>query len=130
MMEYFMMVKKRKSLKHPRSSAFSVQNGFCFYCRQPMWSDDPSELSSEYNISRAQANILRCTGEHLVAYKDDGSSGKENIVAACWYCNQRRHRRKSNPSIKQYKIMIQRRLKQGRWHGLCLSVSDSSLNSL
>jgi len=116
------MSKKRNSLKRPRLSAFSKQNGCCFYCRQPMWADDPSALVSEYGISIGDAKQLKCTGEHLIAHKDGGNSGKENIVAACWFCNKQRHNRKTDLTSEQYKKMVRNRMYQGRWHGLCLTL--------
>ena len=111
------MFKKRKSLVIPRRFAYTKQKGRCYYCEQPMWSDDLSIFASMYNLSLRKAKIFQCTGEHLVAFKDGGSSTKNNIVAACWFCNQKRHRRKTNPTPEQYKQMIRNRLSHGRWHG-------------
>ena len=115
------MGKLRNSLVKPRTFAFSNQNGRCYYCNQPMSSSNLSKFSSKYAVSISQAMLLKCTGEHLVAHKDDGSSARNNIVAACWFCNSHRHRRKGNPSPEQYKEMVQRRLSDGRWHGLILA---------
>jgi 5-methylcytosine-specific restriction endonuclease McrA len=115
------MAKSRKSIVKPRTFAFSNQNGRCYYCNQPMSSGNLSEFSSKFAVSQRQAMILKCTGEHLVAFKDGGSSARNNIVAACWFCNNHRHRRKTNPSPEQYKRMVQQRLDRGRWHGLILA---------
>ncbi len=115
------MANTRKSLVTPRSHAFLKQDGFCYYCKQPMWVKDPLELSSKYELPLSKLKKLKCTGEHLVAFKDGGSSTKNNIVAACLYCNQQRHLRKTNPTPKQYEAMVQYRLSRGRWHGVRLN---------
>ena len=115
------MGKSRKPLVKPRTFAFTNQNGRCYYCNQPMSSGNLSKFSSEFDITLHEAKMLKCTGEHLVAHKDGGSSARNNIVAACWFCNDHRHRRKANPSPEQYKKMVQRRLNRGRWHGLILA---------
>jgi len=111
----------RKSLKIPRSHAFSAQKGCCYYCGQPMWKRDPGELVTKYSITLRQAKLLQCTGEHLVAHKDGGSSKSQNIVASCYFCNSRRHyggRKEIQP--EQYKARVIGRLSKGRWHGLAL----------
>lgn len=115
------MAKQRKSLIKPRSTAFKRQNGRCFYCNQPMWSGNPLEFASRHNITVDQAKRFMCTGEHLKAHKDGGRADQRNIVAACWYCNHNRHRRKNPPNPEQYKDLIQTRMSQGGWHNIRLS---------
>lgn len=110
------MPKSRKSLKQPRSTAFARQNGRCYYCNQPMWTKDLLSFASKYNATPSQVTHFQCTGEHLNAHQDGGSSAQKNIVAACRYCNQQRHRRKVALSPKQHKELIWRRMGQGRWH--------------
>ncbi len=88
------MAKPRKSLVKPRSIAFTRQAGYCFYCSQPMWSENPHEFASKHKITLGQAKRFQCTGEHLQAHQDGGSSKQHNIVAACLFCNQKRHQRK------------------------------------
>jgi len=115
------MAKTRKSLVTPRTIAFIRQEGICFYCKQPMWSGNPHEFASKFKISLAQAKRFRCTGEHLKAHCEGGSASPANIVAACCFCNQKRHRgRKEIPSPDQYKNLIQRRMDKGRWHDVRL----------
>jgi len=114
------MAKSRKSLAKPRSTAFSNQNGNCYYCKQPMCSDDPLGFSAKHGVSLRQTKILQFTGEHLVPHKDGGSSTRDNIVAVCRFCNQLRHKRNAAPSPEQYKKMVRFRMSQGRWHGLRL----------
>ena len=114
------MLKRRKSLVTSRSRAFSAQNGDCYYCNQPMWKNDPSELTSKYGIALHQAMYLQCTGEHLVAHKDGGGTGEKNIVAACKFCNLQRHKRKDDVAPQQFLHLVQQRLSKGRWHGIRL----------
>lgn len=112
---------KRSSLKKQRTRAFYSQGGVCYYCNQPMWNKKPQELTSQYPISSGQAQFLRCTGEHLESHSEGGSSGSINIVAACWYCNQNRHRRKNKLSPENFGKHARRRLSKGAWHGLNLA---------
>ena len=112
------MTKKRKSLAKPRHHSFLLQNGLCFYCNQPMWETDPTDFSKKYGITEKQARILKCTGEHLHAHQSGGKSSKNNIVAACFYCNQRRHRRKGELDPTQFKHHVVIRLNHGKWHGI------------
>ena len=115
------MAKSRKSLVKPRSIAFTRQAGRCFYCSQPMWSETPIEFASKHKITLGQAKRFQCTGEHLIAHQDGGTSTQKNIVAACLFCNQKRHQRKEAPHPEQYKELIHHRMNQGRWHDLRLS---------
>lgn len=115
------MARHRKSLVKPRSIAFTKQNGRCFYCNQPMWFGNPLEFASRHNITIGQAKLLMCTGEHLKAHKDGGKADHSNIVAACWYCNHNRLRRKNPPEPEQYKHQIQNRMSQGGWHSVRLN---------
>jgi len=110
------MSKQRKSLSKPRSKAFIHQLGYCYYCDQPMWLSKPDNFSSKYNISLKQTKRFQCTGEHLVAHQDGGTSKQANIVAACWFCNQQRHRRKIVLSPKDFKTFILKRMRKGHWH--------------
>lgn len=110
------MAQSRESLIKPRSTAFSLQAGRCFYCSQPMWSESPHEFASKHKITLGQAKRFQCTGEHLQAHKDGGSAKQHNIVAACLFCNKQRHSRKIAPPPDQYKKMIENRMAQGRWH--------------
>jgi hypothetical protein len=115
------MAKSRKSLIKPRSIAFTLQAGRCFYCSYPMWSENPHEFASKHKITLAQAKRFQCTGEHLRAHQDGGSSKQHNIVAACLFCNQKRHSRKEPPPPDQYKELIHQRMSQGRWHDVRLN---------
>jgi 5-methylcytosine-specific restriction endonuclease McrA len=115
------MAKSRKSLSVPRSLAFSNQSGRCFYCNEPMWAENPHEFALKHKITLGQAKHFQCTGEHLKAHKDGGTADQNNIVAACWFCNQKRHKRKTPLPPDQYKQLIDRRMTQGRWHDVRLN---------
>lgn len=115
------MAKTRKSLIKPRSIAFQYQHGHCFYCNQPMWSNDLSAFVSKYGLTLKQAWYFQCTGEHLKAHSNGGGANRSNIVAACRFCNQTRHRRKNPPDPIQYKQLVNSRMDKGRWHILRLT---------
>lgn len=115
-----LMTKKRTSLSALRKLSFTYQNGHCYYCNQPMWNSNPKEFSIKHNITIKQAKQLKCTGEHLLPHSLEGPATKKNIVAACHYCNQKRHRRENELSPTTYKSLVSRRLAKKRWHGLNL----------
>jgi hypothetical protein len=81
-----------------------------------MWSDNPLEFASKHGITLGQAQRFQCTGEHVEARQDGGTASLSNIVAACWFCNQRRHRRKRPPPSNVYKQLVRKRMSQRRWH--------------
>jgi hypothetical protein len=95
-----------------RAFAFKNQHGRCYYCRQPMWQKSPSEIG----LSLRHGRHFQCTAEHLQALQDGGRDTAGNIVAACWFCNSRRHRRGDPaPSPQAYKALVQQRMAAGRW---------------
>ena len=107
-------LKKISKIKHAK---FSLQNGLCFYCRQPMWRRNHEQFADQHAISLKQARHLQATAEHLVARSDGGLDVAENIVAACWYCNNHRHRAKQALSPDRYARKVAARLRRGKWHG-------------
>jgi 5-methylcytosine-specific restriction endonuclease McrA len=110
------MKTKRKPLKIPRTQAFIKQKGLCYYCQFPMWNKDPSEVLKKYNVSMKNLAHFKCTGEHLIAHSEGGSAKQSNIVAACWYCNSKRHQRKKQPNDIQFQKFVQYRIKLSRWN--------------
>ncbi|MCY1372197.1 hypothetical protein D9M69_593860 [compost metagenome] len=108
----------RKSLKNPRAQAFEAQGGRCYYCHLPMWQANPEHFAARHGLTLRQTQALRCTGEHPVAHKDGGGAGDGNIVAACRFCNQARHRRQCYLSPDQFKALVRKRLARGAWHPL------------
>ena len=103
-------------IKKLRSDAFRSQSGLCYYCKSAMWLNDIKSFAIKHSISINEAKRFQCTAEHLTARCDGGSNMKNNIVAACLFCNKKRHQRKNPPVPLKYLAFIQRRLKQGKWH--------------
>ncbi|MES2895899.1 MAG: HNH endonuclease [Pseudomonadota bacterium] len=85
-------------LKTLRALALSKQGGLCYYCAEPMLPSDGGRP-----VGR------RCTAEHLQARRAGGKNHASNVVAACFACNQGRHRRKGDLSPSQWKAKIERR---------------------
>lgn len=102
-------------LQRLRTDAFHAQKGRCCYCSLPMWNTLPDELKP-FGLSATTATPLRCTAEHLVAQQDGGRDVAGNIAAACWSCNQRRHKRKSPAPPEAYRVFVQKRVAKGKWH--------------
>lgn len=65
-----------------RVSLFEEQNGLCFYCGARMVLDveRPGKQTPDY----------ACTEDHLVPKSVGGSDARDNVVAACFGCNNRR----------------------------------------
>jgi 5-methylcytosine-specific restriction endonuclease McrA len=103
-------------LKTMRARAYISQNGSCYYCGVRMWLEDPHEIREKFGISRRAIRLIRCTAEHLHARSDGGSDAKANIVAACWFCNQTRHRRKRPLDALQFRNLVKKRVRAKRWH--------------
>lgn len=98
-----------KKLKKIRLLKFREQDGRCYYCDRQMW--EACDGSNTENRSN-----LICTAEHLQARRDGGRDSASNIVAACKWCNSRRHARPTSLGAAGYKHHVQRRLKQGKWY--------------
>lgn len=114
------------SIKNNRHKAFIVQSGLCYYCKQPMWEKDHNSFISKYKLNPSNAQNLQCTAEHLIARKDGGSNSKSNIVAACKFCNCTRHKSKKPLNPENYKVHVQKRLKNKKWHQLVLNQLGSN----
>lgn len=99
-----------------RTNAFRTQAGRCIYCNAPMWQNDPDRFASAHGLSRAEAKRFQCTAEHRIARCDGGSDEIGNIVAACHYCNQGRHRRNARLSSDEFLAYVRKLLKRGKWH--------------
>ncbi|WP_363312198.1 HNH endonuclease signature motif containing protein [uncultured Devosia sp.] len=85
-----------------RDQASNNQGGKCWYCGCAM-------------LPASDKSPARCTAEHLRARCDGGKDVLENVVAACWLCNNRRHRRKVPQAPEDYKKLVRKRLSKGRW---------------
>lgn len=99
-----------------RHSAFQAQSGHCFYCGLPMWERSPEEYALLFGINVAQVHWLKCTAEHLRARCDGGGNLSDNIVAACLYCNQMRHRMRPAPDHEKFRRIVQKQKGNGSWH--------------
>ena len=110
------MAAQSKTLIKSRSTAFNRQGGRCFYCDYPMWRGALEPFAQLRGMTLGQARQFQCTAEHLLARQDGGKDGSDNIVAACWVCNQRRHKRKKAPEPDAYKELVQKRVASGKWH--------------
>jgi 5-methylcytosine-specific restriction endonuclease McrA len=99
-----------------RERAYQRQSGRCCYCNSPMWQSNPNMFAAKYGISMAQAKRFQCTAEHLSARQEGGPTSRNNIAAACRYCNQARHRRRVAASSSHFKVLVARRLRRCRWH--------------
>jgi len=99
-----------------RSRAFAHQNGRCCYCRFPMWQKNIVEFAARHGISEREARRFQCTAEHLTARQDGGTNAPENIAAACLHCNLGRQRRRAALSSEDYRRLVVRRIKHGKWH--------------
>lgn len=106
---------KSRKLRSLRRSAFEQQGGCCYYCKRPMWLTEPERHAAAHGLTRKQARALQCTAEHLLPRKDGGTNDPVNIVAACLFCNHRRHARPRPLSPERYSGFVQRRLRTGRW---------------
>lgn len=104
------------SLKKYRLKAFNLQQGRCIYCEWPMWMVRPEEFAKKYKVSTKQAKHFQCTAEHLKAKQDGGKDTARNISAACHYCNQKRHQRKSPKDPLSYKHYVTSRVNNGKWN--------------
>jgi 5-methylcytosine-specific restriction endonuclease McrA len=110
------MAHKRPSLIKTRNIAFRSQQGRCFYCELPMWVEDISCFCMLNKISEQKARHFQCTGEHIVAFSDGGTADISNIVACCKFCNHKRHARKNLLEPKDYKKLVLKRLRKGKWN--------------
>lgn len=108
---------RAKKIRKFRKSAFSQQAGRCYYCNQPMWLSEPGQYSAQYNLGIREASLFQCTAEHLLAREDGGGDESANIVAACQFCNRRRHARAKPLCPERYKALVTQRVLGRRWQG-------------
>ncbi len=102
------------ALKNIRRKKMIAQGGRCYYCDLLMW-DDAATTAPRAQRTKAAMKGLRCTAEHLHPRSEGGRNTADNIVAACWYCNNRRHRRKLPLSPEAHRQHVQQRMAAGRW---------------
>jgi 5-methylcytosine-specific restriction endonuclease McrA len=105
-----------KTLRRLRTEAAVRQAHLCYYCDVPMWDGDSAQPARQLGLSHRILRALQCTAEHLIPRSDGGPETAQNIVAACFFCNRMRHKRKSLLTPEQYLSLVRRRLRNGRWH--------------
>ena len=110
-------------LKRLRRQALAEQGGYCFYCELPVWEGDGQIFAATHGIPIRLCRHLRCTAEHLLARTNSGRDIPANIVAACLWCNQQRHRGRENSAPKPavYKAWVRRQVVQAKWHPVIAS---------
>jgi hypothetical protein len=111
-------------IKNILRTHFVLQGGKCHYCQQPMWLDNLEAFARKYRISNAQARFLQATAEHLKAKCEGGKNSKSNLVAACHFCNSKRHQAKSPLVPEMYLNEVRKRLARGKWHGIKVAPFD------
>lgn len=104
------------SLVSHRHKAFIRQSHRCCYCGCLMWESDPEAFRQRHGLTQAEANLLRCTAEHLQARQDGGKDSAANIAAACLRCNQTRHRARFPLDPDRYGQRVRERVRKGGWH--------------
>lgn len=103
------------ALRYIRKKKMIAQGGRCYYCDLPMWDDSTATLSQEHCRIKLPLKALRCTAEHLHPRSEGGGNKAGNIVAACLYCNNHRHRRKLPLSPEAHRQLVQQRMAVGKW---------------
>jgi hypothetical protein len=115
-----------------RAKAFESQAHRCYYCGVLTWNTDPDRFATALGLDVRSVAQLRCTAEHLHARCDGGTDESENISAACSLCNRRRHARAVPMKPDRYRVHVQGRMAQQRWHpawvfrtpGLCRTATN------
>lgn len=103
------------TLKTIRQSKMLAQRGRCYYCGLPMWDPALGVEPPTLCTTRSLQIYLRCTAEHLRPRSEGGANTVQNIVAACWFCNSRRHHRKQPLSPDAHRAHVRRQMAAGKW---------------
>lgn len=111
----------RSQISDLRRRAYDAQAGLCFYCQFPMWISDTQHFARRWGIPISAVHRFRCTAEHLAPVSQGGRNEPGNMVAACWFCNQTRHRSREVRKPARYVEHVSRRVAAGRWHPLAAS---------
>ena len=126
------MYPSKKKIAIRREAAAKRQAGRCFYCGVLMCRSNPAEFAAKFGLTLSQVAGICCTAEHMTAQQDGGGHSTGNIAAACWLCNQSRHRRSHAPDPATFRQLVGKRVQAGSWHskqvleaGLLLGGTDS-----
>jgi hypothetical protein len=85
-------------------------------------------FAMKYKATSKNATFFKCTAEHLLAKQDGGKDSESNIVAACHFCNQKRHKCKTPKDPISYKRYVSTRLGKGKWNSALITRSRISSN--
>jgi hypothetical protein len=102
-------------LSRIRTEKMIAQDGRCYYCDLPMWDKTMSRAMRTANKDTSHLPQMVCTAEHLRPRSEGGDDTPSNIVAACLYCNQARHRAKQPRSPEAHRAHVGQRMAAGRW---------------
>lgn len=102
-------------IRRHRNFAFCLQGGTCYYCGCSMWLTNPAPFMAAFGLNQAQAYRLQCTGEHLLPASEGGRATADNIVAACRFCNETRHRQTKPPTPEVFRAYIRNEMARGCW---------------
>lgn len=116
-------------IKSIRLRAYLKQHGSCWYCGVPMWLKSPADVPLLAPSSSA-ALALKCTAEHLKARSEGGRDSPDNIVAACFKCNNTRHRTKKPLHPAAYRQHVRHLMANGQWHRGWVHTAISSYRSV
>ena len=107
-------------LRKFRQYAYAAQNGRCFYCDQPLL--EQARPAGNHGVPAHLTKFLCSTAEHLRARQDGGKVARSNIVAACYWCNTRRHLHRSHcaPEANTYRNWVQKMVIAGKWHPVAI----------
>lgn len=109
-------VGEEPNLSRIRARAFEAQGRRCYYCAVAMWLGDSGPFEQAFDIKPKAARNYRCTAEHLVAKGEGGGDHENNIVAACYFCNKRRHARGGRLGSNEFRELVRHRTQAGIWH--------------
>jgi 5-methylcytosine-specific restriction endonuclease McrA len=123
------MAQKTQAL---RRQALRQQGGCCFYCQQPIWEENPSKFSDDHSIPTRFLKWVRNTAEHIRACCDGGKDRQGNVVAACYWCNSRRHQGRQHraPDSAAYRDWVQGKVGSGKWHPLVQHRGSSAISKI
>jgi HNH endonuclease len=105
-----------------RRDAAVRQGNRCHYCSLPMWEGNKRSFCKSTGLTRRQASLLRATAEHLLPRSEGGPDDKENIAAACLFCNRSRHQVARPLTANEYKKLVAGRISSGQWFAGALPV--------
>jgi HNH endonuclease len=80
-----------------------------------MWQSHRKAFAKKFALTKQQAHYFFCTAEHLEARCDGGKDVQGNIVAACKYCNLKRHQLSNPLPPDQYSSFVKSNMEARNW---------------